>query len=271
MFGRLFAGVVGAVVARAMFGRLKRGQGAARWARTNHRGQSVTLAEGPAVAAGSLAGLLASPGLSPSTKAAALLGVASAAGLGAVDDLTGATDVKGLRGHLSALARGEVTTGSLKLVGLGVSGVVAGALARRGRGGVVDAVLAGGVVAASANLANLFDLRPGRAAKIFLAGSAGPVLSERSFGDVLAGPAGASAALLPADLAEHSMLGDTGANAIGAAWGVGAVSSMSRAGLAGTLGALATLTLLSERVSFSQVIEATPPLRFLDGLGRRPA
>jgi UDP-N-acetylmuramyl pentapeptide phosphotransferase/UDP-N-acetylglucosamine-1-phosphate transferase len=269
--GRLIGGAVAAGAARAVLARLERGEGADRWARTNHRGEPVTLAEGPAVAAGSLAGLLASPGLPASTKAAALVGVASAAGLGAVDDLTGATDVKGLRGHLSALARGEVTTGSLKLVGLGASGVVAGALARRGRGGVVDAVLAGGVVAASANLANLFDLRPGRATKIFLAGSAGPLLREGSFGDVLAGPAGASVTLLPADLAEHSMLGDTGANAIGAAWGVGAVSSMSRAGLAATLGALAALTLLSERVSFSQVIDATPPLRLLDGLGRRPA
>jgi hypothetical protein len=34
--------------------------------------------------------------------------------------------------------------------------------------------------------------------------------------------------------------------------------------------ALLVLTLLSEVVSFSRVIAAVPPLRFLDRLGRRP-
>ena len=118
-------------------------------------------------------------------RAASTLAVGGAAALGMIDDLTGATDVKGLRGHLGALRRGEVTTGTVKLVGLGATGLVAGAVARRGRGGWVDAVLAGAVVAGSANLANLFDLRPGRATKVFLAASAAPVLGGGSAGAVL--------------------------------------------------------------------------------------
>ena len=96
---------------------------------------------------------------------------------------------------------------------------------------MVDAVLAGGVVAGSANLANLFDLRPGRASKVFLVASGGPLASNGrggSFGDVVAGPTGATVALLGEDLGERAMLGDTGANALGAAWGVGAAASMSR-------------------------------------------
>ncbi len=67
------------------------------------------------------------------------------------------------------------------------------------------------------------------------------------------------------------MMGDTGANALGAAWGVGAAASMTRTELAATLLALGALTLLSERVSFSEVIERTAALRYVDGLGRRPS
>jgi hypothetical protein len=203
-----------------------------------------------------------------------MVGVAGSSALGALDDLTGTTEVKGLRGHLGALRHGHVTTGSMKLFGLAATGLLAGGLARRGRGGVIDAVLAGGVVAGSANLVNLFDLRAGRAAKIFLASSAVPVLAGSSrgnsaFGDVVAPASGAVAALLEPDLAERSMMGDTGANALGAAWGVGAAASMSRGELATTLLAIGALTLLSERVSFSDVIERTAALRYLDGLGRR--
>ncbi|MCZ3387785.1 MAG: hypothetical protein LH645_01395 [Actinomycetia bacterium] len=218
-----------------------------------------------------MAALVTAPGLAPVTRLASTLAVGGAAALGLIDDLTGATDVKGLRGHLGALRSGEVTTGTVKLVGLGATGLVAGALARRGRGGLVDAVLSGAVVAGSANLANLFDLRPGRATKVFLAVSAGPILTGGLTGAVVTGPASAAAALLPADLGERSMLGDTGANALGAAWGVGAASSMNRPALLATVAALVGLTVASERVSFSQVIERTPVLRELDGVGRRPS
>jgi UDP-GlcNAc:undecaprenyl-phosphate/decaprenyl-phosphate GlcNAc-1-phosphate transferase len=268
---RVLSAGVAAVAAQATYRSITGGASAQSWERTNHRGDTVSLAEGPAVAVGSLAGLVvASGGVG---RVAGVVGVAGASALGALDDLTGATDVKGLRGHLGALRQGQVTTGTLKLFGLAATGLVAGALARRGRGGVVDAVLAGGVVAGSANLANLFDLRPGRASKVFLASSVPSVLVSSSypgsFGDLVAGPCGAAAALLGEDLGERSMLGDTGANAIGAAWGVGAASSMSRGALATTLATVVALTVASEKVSFSALIERTPALRHLDDLGRR--
>jgi UDP-N-acetylmuramyl pentapeptide phosphotransferase/UDP-N-acetylglucosamine-1-phosphate transferase len=268
---RVINAAVAAAVSRRVFDRLQNGQGAQRWQRTNHRGEPVSLAQGPAVSAGALAGVVTAPGVPASLRTASGLAVGGAAALGLLDDLSGATDVKGLRGHLGALRRGEVTTGSVKLVGLGCTGLVAGALARRGRGGVIDALLAGGVIAGSANLVNLFDLRPGRATKLFLLASGGPLLGRSPGGELISGPVGAATALLPEDLGERSMLGDTGANALGAAWGVCLASTLRRPTLAVVLAGLAALTVASERISFSEVIDRTAVLRGLDDLGRRPA
>ena len=270
MLGRVLAAVAAAVASRAAYDALQMGPSAPRWQRTNHRGEQVTLAQGPAVALGSLVGVLSAPGLDPSQRGAASVAIGGASALGMLDDLSGATDVKGLRGHLGALRHGEVTTGTVKLFGLATTGLVAGAMARSGRGGLVDAALAGAVVAGSANLANLLDLRPGRATKAFAAASAAPVVSSAVAGSVLAGPTAAAMVLLPEDLAERSMLGDTGANALGAAWGVAVAADMNRSALAATLAALVGLTIASERVSFSEVIERTPVLRELDHWGRGP-
>jgi len=67
------------------------------------------------------------------------------------------------------------------------------------------------------------------------------------------------------------MLGDAGANALGALLGLAAARSLPRSARIGLLAGIAALTVASERVSFTRVIEATPPLRWLDLLGRRPA
>ena len=73
------------------------------------------------------------------------------------------------------------------------------------------------------------------------------------------------------DLAERAMLGDTGANAIGAVLATGALRRWTpRARIMG-LAATVAATLASERVSFTEVIATTPGLAQLDQLGRRPA
>lgn len=258
------AGVYAALRAAVAAGRLG---GPARWERTNHRGETVTLLEGLAYAvAATLAAALA-PGAPPRTRAAALVAGAAAGGFGALDDLAGSGDRRGLRGHLAALRAGEVTTGAVKVAGIGAAGLGAGLLLRRDP---VDAVLAGGVVAGTANLLNLLDLRPGRAAKAGLLLSLPGLARPGTSGALLAGPAGAAVAVLPADLRERAMLGDAGANAMGALIGVAAAAGASRRGLGVRLGVLVALTAASERVSFTRVIAATPGLRELDRLGRRP-
>ena len=86
-----------------------------------------------------------------------------------------------------------------------------------------------------------------------------------------AGPAGAALALLPEDLGERAMLGDAGANALGAMLGAAAAASLPRPARAALLAGIIGLTAASEVVSFTAVIERTPALRWLDMLGRRPA
>jgi hypothetical protein len=125
-----------------------------------------------------------------------------------------------------------------------------------------DMVLAGAVGAGTANLVNLFDLRPGRALKVGIL--AGALLGEP-------GVAGACIGLLPTDLGEQTMLGDAGANALGAVLGVSLLRRVTgRSGRSAALLVVVALTAASERVSFSAVIDSTPPLRWLDRLGRRP-
>jgi UDP-GlcNAc:undecaprenyl-phosphate/decaprenyl-phosphate GlcNAc-1-phosphate transferase len=267
--GVLVAGAVAASVTAAV----QRGLtarppgGAGRWTRLNHRGSEVTLAAGPALAVGAAAGVAVTPGLRPVHRAAGVLVALGAGGVGAYDDLAGAGSSKGFRGHLSALRRGELTTGVVKIGGIGLAGLAGSALVSDSP---VDAVVGGAVVAGSANLLNLLDLRPGRAVKAGLLHL--PLLLVQQPAGPLAGAAlGAATAALPDDLAERTMLGDAGANALGALLGLAMVAREGRRARLLHLAVLVALTAASERVSFTAVIERTPSLRRLDELGRLPA
>jgi UDP-GlcNAc:undecaprenyl-phosphate/decaprenyl-phosphate GlcNAc-1-phosphate transferase len=264
------ATVIGAVAARAAYRGLNVAPpgGTGLWERKNHRGEPVTLLEGPAYVAAAAGALALAPGLPLQVRTAGVLAAAGAGALGAYDDLSGSGDRRGFKGHLSALAQGQVTTGAAKIVGIGATGLLAGALVRDR---LVDKVLAGAVVAGTANLVNLLDLRPGRAVKVGLLLGVPVVVGSGPAAPAAAVACGAGAALLPEDLGERAMLGDAGANAMGAVLGVAAVAWASRPGLVARVAALVALTLASEKVSFSKVIDQVGPLRALDQLGRRPA
>ena len=267
------SGVVAAGAARLAYAALNRRPpgGVKTWSRANHRGEPLTLLEGPAVAAGAIAGALclslgqslAGRGSWRSSAALAAAG-AGAAAFGAYDDLAGSGDRRGFRGHLGALRHGEVTTGAVKLGGIGLTGLASAVTAG---GAPADVALNAALVAGGANLLNLFDLRPGRAIKVAIgcaalltpAGVTGP-----------AAPVGAGLALLPEDLGERAMLGDAGANALGAMLGASA-ASLPRPARIAMLAGITGLTAASEKVSFTKVIARTPALNWLDMLGRRPA
>ncbi|WP_448612883.1 hypothetical protein [Modestobacter sp. URMC 112] len=244
-----------------------------RWQRTNYARRPVTLLGGPVLAASATGSAVL--GAPPGQRAAAAV-VGTVAGLvGGYDDLAGARPEqagdKGLAGHLAALRAGRVSAGAVKVAGIGAAAAAAAVLTRRGSGAsaFVDGVLTTGLVAGTANLLNLLDLRPGRAGKAAVAlaatGLGGPA------GGLAAGPLGATLGVLPADLGERVMLGDCGANAVGALLGLRLAAVPGRPARALLLGVVTALTLASEKVSFTRVIESTPVLRELDRLGRRPA
>jgi UDP-N-acetylmuramyl pentapeptide phosphotransferase/UDP-N-acetylglucosamine-1-phosphate transferase len=276
---------IGAVAARAALAWIRRDPRAGQLQRTNFHGRTVTLAGGPALAAGATFGA-AFGAPSPSVAAAVITAGSAAGAVGFYDDIAGNRPdqkaAKGFAGHLSALREGRVTSGLVKIAGVGGAGLVAAALlagdrgvrAHRGRRDAgalrrtADVLLGAGVIAGTANLVNLLDLRPGRALKASVL--IGTPLTAGRGGGVAAGTLGAGAALLPSDLGEDVMLGDAGANALGALLGVALAARTGPTGRAVALTVLAALTAASEKVSFTKVIQDTPWLRELDALGRRP-
>jgi UDP-N-acetylmuramyl pentapeptide phosphotransferase/UDP-N-acetylglucosamine-1-phosphate transferase len=286
--GRALLAAAGAAAGAVALAQVRRrtapaGVPTARWARSNYRGSTVDLAGGPALAVAATAGALAGSADAGSAAAAVVAGL-GAGGVGLYDDLVGGRPehrAKGFHGHLAALRQGRLTSGVVKLAGVGASALVAAALlpgrpasgrpaprSSRPLTAAVELLLGAGVIAGAANLLNLLDLRPGRALKVGLL--VGTPLAAGPGGELAAGPVGAAAAGLPADLAERTMLGDCGANALGALLGTSVVARTGPVGRAVVLAGIAALTAASERVSFTQVIARTPGLRELDELGRRP-
>jgi UDP-N-acetylmuramyl pentapeptide phosphotransferase/UDP-N-acetylglucosamine-1-phosphate transferase len=241
------------------------------WLRPNFRGERVSLLAGP---------LLAVAAIAAAPEPAALLVGAGTLLAGRYDDVAGARPDqlrdKGFAGHLAALRSGRLSSGTVKVLAIGGCALAAAALQRhahppRSRPAAIDVLIDGLLVAGTANVVNLLDLRPGRALKVVLVGAVpGAVLP-------VAGPdraafaalAGAVLASLPADLDERTMLGDAGANAAGGLLGLAAARALPRPVRIGLLGVVALLTAASERVSFSAVIDRTPALRRLDRWGRR--
>lgn len=265
---------------------------ASQWERTNFHGVTVSLRGGVAMAGAAVASAAVASVLSDQPRAALGGVVASLGGglAGYIDDVDqGAHDggkvAKGLKGHLGALAHGQVTTGVIKIAGIGASALAASALvgskATSVGGKVADLALNTVLIAGTANLANLLDLRPGRALKAtvlvatplsyFSCAAAKAPASPASAQRLLASGLNAAAiTALVEDLQETTMLGDTGANAAGALLGTSLAANDSWKLRLGTTLGVVGLILASEKVSFSKVIAANPALNWLDQLWRRP-
>ncbi len=258
--------------------------------RSNYAGRTVSLAEGATVIAGVC--LFAARRTGPKD-ALVLAGIGA---LGLADDIieprrrrAGHAVAKGLKGHLGALREGRLTTGGAKALGIPLLALAGAASGPRRRGGMLvltDAALTAGC----ANLVNLLDLRPGRALKAVLPVAAMLAVAPVKTSGAISAPQDATgeraardangrhlawAALIPAalalptDLREIGMLGDAGANVLGAAVGTAAARRLPGPLRLGALAGVIALTLASEKVSFSAVIDANPVLHALDQLGRR--
>lgn len=275
---------LGAVSARAVRKALAQIGWRKEWERHNYRDAKVSLAGGIVTAAGlvlSQAGLLlvVKDPVQRRRLIAALASSSVAGVVGYIDDMDqgghdGSQPSKGFKGHLGALAQGQITTGVIKIVGIGSVGAIAGfSLAKADRSltpmtRLVRGLVATGLIAGSANLANLFDLRPGRVHKVAFACAGALGCTAGDAGDLIAGSTGGVAAsgFVP-DVREETMNGDTGANAFGASLGVAATSLPLGAQMI-TLGSVIGLTAASEKISFTRVIENNPILNWIDQLGR---
>jgi UDP-N-acetylmuramyl pentapeptide phosphotransferase/UDP-N-acetylglucosamine-1-phosphate transferase len=241
-----------------------------RWWRTNRRGTSLPVSLGWALAFGVAATVypvwaqVDELGVRDS-QAGELLAAAIVFLAGVVDDGFGG-ETRGLRGHLRAVLDGRVTTGVLKLAAAVLAAAITVAWTPREHlWANVFALIA---IAGCTNVWNGLDVVPGRATKGFLVVAVVLLLVDvRAF---LLICTGAATAVLVPDLRERGMLGDSGANLLGFLAGAEIVRRLPEAWLIVAVAVVVGLNLLAETVTFTRTIEAIPPLRWFDRLGRLP-
>ena len=228
----LLAGAVAGWLAWAL---VRPALAAAVFRRSNYRGHELPTGAGIAIGAavllveaakavGGAVGIGDAPVLSTS-RSLTVLAVLGFTLLGLADDLGAVGAARGFRGHLRSVFSGNLSTGGLKLIGGGLLALVLAGPAGRlggadpGGWGLVRLLADGCVIALSANLANLFDRAPGRVIKVsvvMFATLVAPVALLRSASALgaVAVVVGAAIGLLPTDLREEAMLGDTGAEKV---------------------------------------------------------
>lgn len=189
--------------------------------------------------------------------------------LGLVDDIWGSREVGGFLGHFRKLLfQRTLTTGAVKAIGGGLVGAAAGYA-------VSDAdpvrwLLAALLIPLAANLLNIMDLRPGRAAAVFLAALG--VTCIAALGRIQAGPAVAATAVVTlawaaaVDSRGRAMMGDSGANSLGAALGLTIAINTGPFFQAGAIAIIAAIHAYSEKRSISKLIESNPVLHRIDRL-----
>jgi UDP-N-acetylmuramyl pentapeptide phosphotransferase/UDP-N-acetylglucosamine-1-phosphate transferase len=267
-------GVAVAIVPAAVQG--LRSQG---FVRQNFRGVEVAFPAGVGIIAASLVALVPlalfaeladEPDVFRPGTGAVVAYVLAVALLGLLDDLLGSIrdDLpRGWRGHARATLAGSFSTGTLKAAGsLGVAAFVLS-----GRGvSAGEYLLSVALLVLTTNFFNLLDLRPGRSIKALVLLGAGLTIGSTDVHPLWT--VGLFAApvllLLPFDLREQAMLGDTGSNVLGAIAGFWLVLTLSTLGQAIALGLIAVATVYGEFRSLSELIERAPILRQLDSLGR---
>jgi len=230
----------------------------------------ATVEGGRALAAAAGVGSVTGPGVARTVMLGGLFGFGA---LGFIDDVLGGDAERGWRAHLRALAAGRLSAGGVKLFGGGVLALMLASAAgstASGGGGALRLAADGALVALAANLGNAFDRAPGRTIKVSLVVWVPLALAAQGgAAGVALGPVmGAALGLLPGDLGERLMLGDAGANALGAALGLGALLTLGPGARLVVTGALAVLNVAADLVSFSKVIKRTPALDRLDQIGR---
>lgn len=187
--------------------------------------------------------------------------------IGIIDDLIGEKDVKGFKGHIASLLKLKLTTGGLKLI---VGGVVALIISLTISVNIVELVVNVLIIGLFTNLINLFDLRPGRAGKVFILLSIILLLSAeiRDYNYIITSLLGIILVYLPYDLKAKSMMGDTGSNVLGMTLGVFCAGTQPFLAKVLYLTLLIIIHIITEFHSLSRIIDNNRLLCYIDRLGR---
>jgi len=195
--------------------------------------------------------------------------------LGLLDDLIGTHEHKGFRGHFRALLKEKrLTTGGFKAFFGAVIAMVfsmATASLLQAHWNLWLILINFVLVVLSANTINLFDLRPGRAGKVFLVGFVLILAFSKDFENYVGLFMPLLAIVLyylPFDLKARVMMGDVGSNLLGAALGVMMAWMLTNLGKIVAAGLLIIIQLLAEKYSFTKIIENNRWLRKFDQWGR---
>lgn len=127
--GRVFIGGLAAGGTIAAISAVRRSKWAAELERVNHKGDIVTLAEGPGITVGATAGAIVGAN-SPAYAAAAAAAGLTAGAVGLYDDIADAKGekAKGFKGHVGALLKGRMSAGLIKVLGISTAGIASAAL-----------------------------------------------------------------------------------------------------------------------------------------------
>lgn len=204
------------------------------------------------------------------TSLSCLLLILGSSLVGLIDDVYGSHVSRGLTGHIKTLLRDRrITTGLQKAVVIWLLAAVSVIVSAHVQG-LVALIFDATLISLAANFINLLDLRPGRSAKAFFIILVSLMTFDYRSPAALVpmGLAGAVLAGLSDELSEQCMMGDAGANPLGAALGYWIAQSLSLLTKALVLLSLISVHIYSERHSLSKVIDKNPVLRFIDRLGR---
>lgn len=255
-------------------------RGSGHQVRANYAGRPVPVVLGAVLVRAGGTGLIVSLGLALLAgpvrawpiPVVVLLGTYLLFYVGSVDDRS-ESGIRGLRAHLAALARGQVTTGIWKLMAGGGCAVVVALMLG---GGFARVILSALTIALSINVTNAMDVRPGRALKwaglwLFPISILGGLAGRLDTGLWLSYGAyqGAGFGVLWPDMGEKGMLGDAGSNPLGFVLGASLAGFLPFWGLAVVVVILGGLQLAAETITISRLVEDVPPLRWFDRLGRR--
>ena len=195
-----------------------------------------------------------------------IFGIMSMFFAGIIDDTIGNRDVSGLKGHFKSLFKGKLTTGGFKAVFGGFVGlIISVSISKK----ITDIIINTLIIALSTNLMNLFDLRPGRAIKVYLVIMIAIFITLTGYIQLL------PLLILPNvlayfnyDLKAKAMMGDTGSNVLGISIGMLMAFGYTLNVRIAWLVFLVLIHLLTEKFSLTKIIEKNKVLNFIDKLGR---